>query len=714
MKREDFEKNLDLLSFDEIEEDDFMLNTPTRENKDIFDLALDSIEEDNVIDTKEEQDLLTEVELDEIIELPKIDVEILEELNEQPEVMVMPTEEVEKKESKEEKKKEVKKEEIEIMEIDIPEDDNIEIKEIDIPLPLDDKEKVKVLNEIKVEKPKVRRTKEEREAYVVATLKEIKKVKDEVIAEVKLKKLAAETRISLKELRERLEELPKPRRISSKVQAPTMGEAKSVEPVETLVIEEPKKEEPKKEEGKEEPKKEEVKEESKEEKKKDKKEKPKKEKGKKEKIKPEKNKSYYCQLVFVIVSILFILGCCIFYGSRLIKYYKIYNPTNEKGEKVDLLGATIIANTSIATEGNGLYKDSVHYVFKGNEVDNYVKYKNQLWRIVKVYQDGSTEMVLDNAHNILMFNNVHSTYKDSDIRKYLNDTYVKGLNISDLANVVFCEDVVNDVTKITCDKSIDTDYVRLLGINDFINSKINDQTFINVNENVWLYNTSDDKVWNTNGANISNGDANSNFYVKPVIRLKNSVALLSGKGTKENPYVVDNTNKEPQIGSVVKLGEDVFNIIKIENKKAYIALNKNINTTFRFDTAANVYNPESASSAASYLNNSYLNTLPYKDSLVEGTFYTGSYTTSYKDVTKSKVNAKVGMLSILDPQIGSVSSRYYLITGAEDGFAYYNNYGILSKSKITISREIRPVLVIELDKLKVGEGTNEVPYSMEA
>ena len=699
MKREDFEKNLDLLSFDEIEEDDFMLNTPTRENKDIFDLALDFIEEDNVVDTKEEQDLLNEVELDEIIELPKIDVEILEELNEQPEVMVMPSEEVKVKE--EPKKEKIEIEEIEIMEIDIPEDDNIEIKEVDIPLPLDDKEKVKVLNEIKVEKPKVRRTKEEREAYVTATLKEIKKVKDEVIAEVKLKKLSAETRISLKELRERLEELPKPRKVNSKVKTLTMGEAKSVEPVETLVIEEPKKEE-----VKEEPKKEEVKEKNK----KGKKEK----KNKKEKKPVEKNKSYYFQLVFNIISILFILGCCVFYGSRLIKYYKIYNPTNEKGEKVDLLGSTIVANTSVVTEGSGLYKDSVHYVFKGNEVDNYVKYKNQLWRIVKIYQDGSTEMVLDSAHNILMFNSVHSTYKDSDIRKYLNDTYAKGLNVSDLANVVFCEDIVNDVTNITCDKSIDTDYVRLLGINDFINSKVNEQTFININENVWLYNTSDDKVWNTNGANISNGDANSNFYVKPVIRLKNSVALLSGKGTKEKPYVVDNTNKEPQIGSVVKLGEDVFNIIKIENKKAYIALNKNINTTFRFDMQSNVYNPESASSAASYLNNSYLNTLPYKDSLTEGTFYTGSYTSSYKDVTKSKINAKVGMLSILDPQIGSVDTRYYLINGAEEGYAYYNNYGILSKSKITISREIRPVLVIELEKLKVGEGTNEVPYSMEA
>ena len=69
MKREDFERNLDLLSFDEIEEDDFMLNTPTRENKDIFDMALDFIEEDNIVDTQAEQDLLTGVELDEMIDL---------------------------------------------------------------------------------------------------------------------------------------------------------------------------------------------------------------------------------------------------------------------------------------------------------------------------------------------------------------------------------------------------------------------------------------------------------------------------------------------------------------------------------------------------------------------------------------------------------------------------------------------------------------------
>lgn len=741
MKREDFEKNLDLLSFDEIEEDDFMLNTPTRENKDIFDMALDFIEEDNIVDTQAEQDLLTGVELDEMIDLPQINVEVLEDaLMLEPEVTKVPEKEeilefdIEEEieipaieiEIKEEPKK-VPNIEVEVFEMneevkeELKEDDKIELKE-ELSLPEEKEEKVKALEELEPKVTPIKANKEEREAYVLSNLKEIKKIKDEVIREVKLKQLAAETRISLAELEKRLEKLPQPRKVSSKNEEPSLAEAK-IEP--QLEVEADKiKEENKKAsnievevfEIKEEEPKEEVKEAEKEEEpkkgKKAKKEK-KEKKNKKEKKPVEKNKFYYMQLVFVIISILFILGCCVFYGTRLVKYYKIYNPKNENGEKVSLLGSTIASSSSVATEGSGLYKDSVHYVFKGSEVDNYVKYRNQLWRIIKIYQDGSTELVLDNAHNMLMFNKEYSSYKDSDIRQFLNNEYVKGLNLSDLANVSFCEDTIDDITKVTCETSYDEDYVRLLGINDFINSKVDNSTFINIEENVWLYNTSSDKVWNTNGANISNADATSNFYVKPVIRLKNSTPLLGGKGTKENPYIVDNTSKNPEIGSVVKLDEDVFNIIKIEDKKAYLALNKNISTTFRFDTESNVYNLESASSAASYLNNSYLNSLSYKDALVEGTFYTGSYTTSYKDITKTNVKAKVGMLSILDPQIGSKDTRYYLITGAEEGFAYYNNYGILSKSKINISREIRPVVVINIDKLKVGEGTSEVPYTME-
>ena len=39
------------------------------------------------------------------------------------------------------------------------------------------------------------------------------------------------------------------------------------------------------------------------------------------------------QKIFCIISILFIIGCFIFYGKRLIKYYKIYNPKYYESNK---------------------------------------------------------------------------------------------------------------------------------------------------------------------------------------------------------------------------------------------------------------------------------------------------------------------------------------------------------------------------------------------
>ena len=36
--------------------------------------------------------------------------------------------------------------------------------------------------------------------------------------------------------------------------------------------------------------------------------------------------------ILIISSLVFIIGCMIFYGSRLIKYYKIYNKTTKTSE----------------------------------------------------------------------------------------------------------------------------------------------------------------------------------------------------------------------------------------------------------------------------------------------------------------------------------------------------------------------------------------------
>ena len=58
------------------------------------------------------------------------------------------------------------------------------------------------------------------------------------------------------------------------------------------------------------------------------------------------------QTIFCFVSLIFIIGCCIFYGSRLIKYYKIYNPKSESGEAIQLISNALVQDTPIVFEGS--------------------------------------------------------------------------------------------------------------------------------------------------------------------------------------------------------------------------------------------------------------------------------------------------------------------------------------------------------------------------
>ena len=90
--------------------------------------------------------------------------------------------------------------------------------------------------------------------------------------------------------------------------------------------------------------------------------------------------------IFWGISLAFILGCCIFYGRRLIKYYKIYNPTDPAGNKVELLGDRITGRSEFVYEGSGLYNNETGYVYKGEVDNNYIVYNepliNQMDRII--------------------------------------------------------------------------------------------------------------------------------------------------------------------------------------------------------------------------------------------------------------------------------------------------------------------------------------------
>lgn len=423
------------------------------------------------------------------------------------------------------------------------------------------------------------------------------------------------------------------------------------------------------------------------------------------------------QTIFCLVSFIFIIGCCVFYGSRLIKYYKIYNPKSESGEAIQLISNALVQDTPIVFEGSGIYRESGVYVYKGKDANNYIKFSNLIWRIIRTNSDGSLEIILDDSVNALAWDFEGNSSSDSDINKYLNDIFVKVLNTKYLSKTTICNDEMESIDKFSCNDKNNEGYVKLLSANEFLNTVADGATYIaNENELVWLGTKgTEDLVWHTNGSNISTSVQNSAYYVKPVVTIKNSTALLSGEGTKEKPFIIEKDDKEVNVGDYIKIDEDMWIVYEIDNnnaKLAYSTLYNNGLSTYRFDVEKIDYDSESDNSLAKLLNTEFYESLAYKDLLLNFDVYTGMYDKSYKDIYESKSSVKVGILNVADLKFGEDVSGYYLSTKASDSKVFYYKDG-LSYSKPALSRAYRPTISINIPNNLEGKGTIDAPFVIE-
>lgn len=439
---------------------------------------------------------------------------------------------------------------------------------------------------------------------------------------------------------------------------------------------------------------------------------------KKNKGKPQKRKLkkvLLFQTIFCGISILFVIGCCIFYGSRLIKYYRIYNPKDENGKSIELLGNHILNNSSFVYEGEGIYLINGSNIYKGENVNNYIKYSNLLWRILRINEDKSLDIILEDSVNSLKWNNTITEYSKSDINMYLNDVFLKNINKDLITNTSVCKDIIDDVAKISCNEIDSSNYVRLLTIDEFLNSKIEDKTFISNDNNIWLSSRGSNNAWTINGTSLSYAEVNNAYNVKPVVTLKNSNQISSGTGSKEEPYIIKEESSEIKISDYIKLGEDIWTVYSIEEDTIRLSMSnayKSGNTTYRFDLNSNKYNPDNKSSLAKYLNENFYNSLSYKDIIIESDWYIGEYNDSYKDIYSEKVTAKVGLSSIADLKFDTDVSNYYLLNGTKENKIYLFGNDLI-ESKVVLSRSIKPSICIKTKKVKSGTGILTDPYILE-
>ncbi len=412
------------------------------------------------------------------------------------------------------------------------------------------------------------------------------------------------------------------------------------------------------------------------------------------------------QTLFCIISAIFLLGCIGFYGYRFIKYYRIYNPKVDSGDGSVLLAKDIVGKSEFATdEEDGLFSSSGNYIYKGAVNNNYLKYNNMMWRIVRINQDNSLDIILDDYITLLPWNSSVTEFKKSDLYNYLNKDFLDLLDKDMLVKTSFCTDKIESLTSITCENQEMEGYVKLLDVANFLNSVNKSKSYLASEEEIfWLSDYGVDKVWHTNGVNVSQSEVGTFYEIRPMVRLKSTTIYTSGDGTIEKPFVVDKEDKL-KVGSKVKLGEDTW-IVYDNTSDIKLMLEKPLEKQMEYDSEKLTYKD---SSAMKYLNETYLNSLSYKDMLIETTWYTGAYKESISDIKSDSVKAKVGIPNLLDIKFDSKVNGYFTSTSQEDRILVYENP--LRPGRVTTYRSVRPCIAISKEsanKLKYSDGLFKV------
>ncbi len=400
------------------------------------------------------------------------------------------------------------------------------------------------------------------------------------------------------------------------------------------------------------------------------------------------------ELVFCCISFMFLLLIFLFYGFKIFVNSKKYNDND--------ISNIVIKNKTISKDKK----------FRGKDVNNYIEFSNMTFRIVKINLDGSVDIVLDNNINSLGYN-TKKDYIESDINKYLNDVFLSKLDKYYLSKTVVCNDKVSDINNYSCKNKDVSNYVKLLDLSDYLNS-IDTDSYIDVDDSIWLSTLKDNNdVWVVNNNEIAYLDNTSSAYVRPVVTLNNSTKIVSGDGTKDNPYKIEK-NSSAGIGSYIKINEDLYVIYSTSKKTYNLVLVDNINngiTKFRYSSKNTEFNPKEENTLAHYLNNTYYNGLSYKKILVDFEVNVGSYSNSYRDIYNKKVKVKVGIPSVIDFKYPGNSFSYYLLNSNGEEVYYYEDG--LYTSQPNLIRPIRPTIAIKKQSLKKGKGTLDDPYIIE-
>ena len=248
-----------------------------------------------------------------------------------------------------------------------------------------------------------------------------------------------------------------------------------------------------------------------------------------------------------------------------------------------ILGAS---NSNIVTTGEGLYSKTTStgttYYYKGAVENNYVKFADKVFRIVRINEDGTIRLITQDSVASQKFNSTSTTYNEmyytnSEIKTAVENWYKtnitdKGFDGKVASGNYFCEQAkvvyntdftAGSATVVTEDnytpsfdcttdgngKGVVSGKVGLITVDEVLFAggvMASSSNFYLKNGSIyWMmspagFRTSNDvaNAWYVDDDGYTNGTSVDNILdVRPVLSLS-ADTLVSGSGTNSDPYIV--------------------------------------------------------------------------------------------------------------------------------------------------------------------------------
>ena len=261
----------------------------------------------------------------------------------------------------------------------------------------------------------------------------------------------------------------------------------------------------------------------------------------------------------------------------------LYTPFLNCGENyysVELANK-VLTDNPVTTSGEGIYSANNQYVFRGENVNNYVKLENSLWRIVKINSDNNVVLIHDTGLDFYqpwddryneerLYESGINTFNVSRMKEYLEKIYTN-------PNVDNREDILSDKDKARlisytlcvgsrsttsesknnneeCRQKAQNQKLGLLTLSEYLYASLDttcksagtkscmNYNYLSMDDEWWLATPNSENtstVYKVDRTGIVKADIASTYSkVRPVIYLNNHTMYADGKGTKDAPYTV--------------------------------------------------------------------------------------------------------------------------------------------------------------------------------